>query len=82
MPAAIAFPATATGKPGAMKTLMIRNLSRSKPLSVDVGALAAPFAVSGAGHYSVAPMSSIAIAILFSPTQCGIVSQALQHRQQ
>jgi hypothetical protein len=77
VPSALAFPATATGRPGAVKTLTIRNLSRSKQLSVNVGALAAPFSLSGAGHFSVAPMSSVAIAILFSPAQCGTVSQAL-----
>jgi hypothetical protein len=74
----MAFPATATGRPGTMKKLTIRNLNRTQPLSVEVSALAAPFSVSGGGHYSVAPRSSVAISILFSPTQSGTVSQALQ----
>src|ERR1019366_9428600 len=51
VPATINFPATAAGRPGTMKTLVIRNLSRTAPLSLDVGTLALPFAVSGAGQY-------------------------------
>ena len=46
-PATLTFPATATGKPGSIKTLMIRNLSRTTALSLAMGSLAAPFAVSG-----------------------------------
>jgi len=77
-PAALTFPATATGRPGTMKALAIRNLSRTSPLSVQVSALAAPFAVSGAGNYSIAPKSSISIGIFFSPTTSGKVTQSLQ----
>ena len=77
-PATLAFPATATGKPGTIKTLMIRNLSKTSPLSIEIGSLAAPFAVSGPAHYTVAPGSTIQIAILFSPTNCGTSKQILQ----
>jgi subtilase family serine protease len=78
VPVALNFPVSATGRPGTMKTLVIRNLSRTSPLSVEVGALAAPFAVSGAGSYSIAPQSSISVGIFFSPTNSGTVTQSLQ----
>jgi len=77
-PATLAFPATATGKPGTIKTLMIRNLSRTSPLWLEVGSLAAPFAVSGSTHYAIAAGASVPIAILFSPTNCGTSRQVLQ----
>ena len=75
---ALTFPVSATGRPGTMKTLLIRNLSRTSPLSVEVGVLAAPFAVSGAGSYSIAPRSGISVGIFFSPTNSGTVTQSLQ----
>ncbi len=77
MPAAINFAATATGRPGTMKTLVMRNLSRTSALSIEVGSLVAPFAVSGAGRYSIAPASCLSIAILFSPGSSGTVKQFL-----
>ncbi len=77
-PATLAFPATATGKPGTMKTLTIRNLSKTTPLSIAMGTLEAPFAVSGLSHYLVAPGKSVSIAILFSPADCGTSKQGLQ----
>jgi pseudomonalisin len=78
VPASIGFPVTATGKPGTMKTLEIRNLSRSSALSVEVGRLAAPFTVSSPGAYSIAPRSSISIGIFLSPVGAGNVTQNLQ----
>lgn len=78
LPATVNFPATATGRPGTMKTLVIRNLSHTSPLSIDVGTLAAPFAVSGAGHYSLGPASSISVVIFFSPADCGTAKDSLQ----
>ena len=78
VPATLTFPATATGRPGTMKTFAIRNLSRTSPLSVQVSPLAMPFTVSGVGNYSIAPLSSISIGIFFSPTNSGTVAQSLQ----
>ena len=78
VPATLAFPATATGKPGVIKALVIRNLSKTSALALNLGTLAAPFAVSGAAHYSVAPGASIAITILFSPATPGAFTQTLQ----
>ena len=49
------FPPPRRARPGTIKTLVMRNLSRTSALSIEVGTLAAPFAVSGAGRYSVAP---------------------------
>ncbi len=77
-PATLAFPATATGKPGSIKTLMIRNLSRTTPLSLAMGSVAAPFAISGSSHYTVAPRASLPIAILFNPATCGTSRQLFQ----
>lgn len=77
LPLKVAFPSTATGRPGTMKTLVIRNLSRTSALSLQVGALSPPFVVSGAGHYSVAAGSSLPIDIFFSPTRCGTLTESL-----
>ena len=78
VPASLNFPATATGRPGSMKPLMIRNLSRTSTLTAKVGSLAAPFSVSGNGQYSIAPGANATVSILFSPTQSGIASGSLQ----
>jgi hypothetical protein len=77
VPARINFPATATGRPGAMKTLMVRNLSRSTALVLDLGTLASPFSVSGAGHYSIKPGSSVPVMIYFSPANCGTATGSI-----
>jgi hypothetical protein len=77
VPATVEFPATATGRPGTMKTLVIRNLSRTSSLSIGVGTLAAPFAVSGTGHYSIGPASSISVVVFFSPANCGTAKESL-----
>ena len=78
VPAKVSFPSSATGKPGSMKPLVVRNLSRTAPLDVELGTLAAPFALSGPSHYTIAPASSISIPILFSPIKCETVQQSLQ----
>lgn len=78
VPARLNFPATATGKPGTVRTLVIRNLSRAASMSLDIGSLMPPFVVSGTGHYSVAPASRMAITILLSPATSGMVTQYLQ----
>jgi hypothetical protein len=77
MPSTLTFPASATGRPGTMKALTLRNLSRTSALSVEVGSLAAPFTISGGGHYSIAPGTNVSISILLSPTQPGTASQSL-----
>jgi hypothetical protein len=77
VPAALAFSSTATGKPGIIKDLIIRNLSKTSALAVNLGTLAAPFAISGAEHYTVAPGASLSITILLSPTTAGTFQQAL-----
>jgi subtilase family serine protease len=78
--ASLTFPVTATGKPGTMKMLEIRNQSATSALSVEVGGLGAPFTVSTPGTYSIAPQSSISIGIFLSPIGSGKVSQSLQIR--
>jgi subtilase family serine protease len=78
VPGTFSFPATATGKPGIVKALVVRNLSRTSALSVDVGTLAAPFAVTGAGHYVLRPGASTEVAIFFSPASCGTASELLK----
>jgi hypothetical protein len=57
---------------------MLRNLSRTSPLSVEVGALTAPFARAGGGNYTIAPRSSVAATIFLSPTGSGTATQLLQ----
>lgn len=78
VPSKLSFPATATGKPGSVRTLVIRNTSPTSSMSLEVGSLASPFTASGAGHYTVAPASSIPITILLSPATVGAVTQYLQ----
>ncbi len=78
VPASVTFPATASGRPGSIKTVVIQNLSRSTTLGVNVGTLVPPFIVSGAGSHSVAPGSSTSITILFSPATGQVTKQSLQ----
>jgi len=75
IPTKVKFPATATGRPGMM---VIRNLSRTSSLSLEVGAVAAPFTISGAGQYSLAPMASITVGVFLMPSTTGTIAETVQ----
>jgi hypothetical protein len=59
------------------RTILIRNRSRTSNLTLDVGTLTSPFAVSGAGHYLLLPGASTLISVVFSPDTVGMASQIL-----
>ena len=77
VPATLHFPATGVGIPTAPRRLLIRNRSKTTPLSVDVGTLDSPFSVSGAGHYMIAPASSVTVMIGLDPSTVGIANRLL-----
>jgi hypothetical protein len=72
----VTFATTAMGT-RATKTLTVSNLSTSSTLSVDIGTLGAPFAVSASGSHNIAPGGHPQLTITFTPSQVGTASQNL-----
>jgi hypothetical protein len=63
--------------PAVSRTLLVRNLSSTSTLVLNVGSLAAPFTVAGGGQYSLAPRASASVTITFNPDILGSASQEL-----
>jgi hypothetical protein len=57
--------------------VFIRNRSRTSALSVDVGAAAGPFQVTGTGPYTLTALASIPITIVFTPDALGMATQSI-----
>jgi hypothetical protein len=57
--------------------LTISNVSNSSTLSVGVGSLGSPFAVSHPGSYNINPRAGLKLTINFTPSQGGTASQNL-----
>ncbi len=77
VPAAVRFPVIGIGMPATSRTVTVSNRSLSSTLTVDIGTLARPFTVSGAGHYAMAPDTSLPVTITFSPYAVGAANQTL-----
>jgi subtilase family serine protease len=75
-PFIVTFPTTPVGSSTQIK-LSIGN-GGGATLSVNVGALAAPFAVYAPGAYNIAPGWTLTLTLTFNPTQTGSASQQLQ----
>jgi hypothetical protein len=76
-PAAVRFGAIGVGMSPETKTVLIRNRSSVSALALELGNLAAPFAVTGTGTYSVPPDSSVSVSIALTPATVGSFTQSL-----
>jgi len=74
---ALRFAALGVGMPSTSRNLMIRNLSHSSALVVNVGDIDSPFSVSNGGEYSLEPGASATVSITFSPDVVGAAAQPL-----
>jgi subtilase family serine protease len=80
VPSAVRFPSLGIGMAAAQRTILIANRSASSTLTIDVGTLASPFTVSGAGHFTVLPNKNVPVTIIFSPDFVGTANQTLPIR--
>jgi hypothetical protein len=63
--------------PTISRTVLISNRSLASTLTLDVGTLPLPFKVTGGGHYSLQPDTSVPVTIAFTPDVVGKVNQTL-----
>jgi hypothetical protein len=77
VPTTITFPATGIGRPAKTRTVLISNRNVGSNLAINVGTLPSPFAVFGAGHYTLAPFTSVSVMIVFTPAAIGMAEQKL-----
>jgi len=71
------FRATGIGDAPRIKILKITNISRSEPLTGNVGSLASPFTVGRPGPFLLGPGEDLREKIIFKPTTVGLTSQSL-----
>ena len=76
-PHAVRLPSTRAAGAASTRTFLIGNRSRTSAMSLDIGTLAQPFTVVGAGHYMVAPASRISVTISITPGEAGMMRQIL-----
>ena len=77
VPDSVRFPSIGIGMAPESRTILIRNRSRTSALSINVGASAAPFEVTGAGSYTLTALASIPITITFNPDTLGLATQSI-----
>ncbi len=75
--AAVKFPPVGIGMAAVTRTLTVSNRSLASTLTLDIGTLAPPFTISGAGHYSLPPGMSVPVTIIFTPNVIGTINQTL-----
>ncbi len=80
VPTSVRFPSIGVGMKAVQRTILIANRNSSSALTVDVGTLASPFTLSGAGHYTLPPKKNVPVTIVFSPDLIGTANRTLPIR--